>query len=137
MKAHIYPKTGTIALGFLLCLSASGLVFAQSTDPQTKPDNSKINQRDRNADEATADQQKMNPADRDLTARIRKDIMADKTLSTYAHNVKVISQDGMVTLKGPVRSDEEMRTILAKAAEAAGGKEKVNNEMSVKPGSKP
>jgi hyperosmotically inducible periplasmic protein len=137
MKAHIYPKTGTIALGFLLCLSASGPVFAQSTDPQTKPDNSKINQRDRNADEATADQQKMNPADRDLTARIRKDIMADKTLSTYAHNVKVISQDGMVTLKGPVRSDEEMRTILAKAAEAAGGKEKVNNEMSVKPGSKP
>jgi osmotically-inducible protein OsmY len=131
MKVHFNAKTGTIALGALLCLSAPA--FAQSADPQTNPDNSKINQRDRNAAEPTADQQKMNPADRDLTARIRKQIMADKTLSTYAHNVKVISQDGMVTLKGPVRSDEEMRLVLAKAAGAAGGNEKVNNQMSVMP----
>jgi len=78
----------------------------------------------------------MNPADRDLTARIRKSIMADKTLSTYAHNVKIISQDGVVTLKGPVRSGEEMKTIVAKAADAAGGTDKVTNEMSVKPPSK-
>jgi len=118
----------------LLCLAGSAPIYAQSTP--TKPDNTAINQRDRSPGEATADQQKMNPADRDLTARIRKSIMADKTLSTYAHNVKIISQDGVVTLKGPVRSGEEMKTIVAKAADAAGGADKVTNEMSVKPPSK-
>ena len=58
--------------------------------------------------------------------------MDDKSLSTYAHNVKIISQDGMVTLKGPVRSDEEKKTIEAKAAEIAGSGN-VKNQMSVAP----
>ena len=74
----------------------------------------------------------MNAADRNLTARIRKSVMADKTLSTYAHNVKIISQNGIVTLKGPVRSDDEVRSIMAKAVEVAGGSDKVVNQMSVK-----
>jgi|SRR5580698_2632181 hyperosmotically inducible protein len=132
MKVQLTPKTGAIA--FVLCLVGSAPVYPQSTP--TKPDNTAINQRDRNPGEATADQQKMNPSDRDLTAKIRKSIMADKTLSTYAHNVKIISQDGMVTLKGPVRSGEEMKTIVAKAADAAGGPDRVTNQMSVKPPSK-
>jgi len=42
----------------------------------------------------------MNPSDRDITQQIRKSIVADKSLFTYAHNVKVITQNGMVTLKG-------------------------------------
>ena len=92
-----------------------------------------MNKRDKNPEEATADQQKMNAADRNLTARIRKSVMADKTLSTYAHNVKIISQNGIVTLKGPVRSDDEVRSIMAKAVEVAGGSGKVVNQMSVKP----
>jgi osmotically-inducible protein OsmY len=92
-----------------------------------------VNKRDKNPEEATADQQKMNAADRNLTARIRKSVMADKTLSTYAHNVKIISQNGIVTLKGPVRSDDEVRSIMAKAVEVAGGSDKVVNQMSVKP----
>jgi hyperosmotically inducible periplasmic protein len=131
MKVHITFTTGAIAL--LLCLSGAAPGFAQTP---AKPDNTAVNQRDRDPNQLTADQQKMNPADRDLTAKIRKSIMADKTLSTYAHNVKVISQDGMVTVKGPVRSEDEARTILAKAAEVAGGADKVNNQMSVKPVSK-
>jgi osmotically-inducible protein OsmY len=56
--------------------------------------------------------------------------MKDKALSTYAHNVKVVAQDGQVTLKGPVRSDSERRTIEAKAVEVAGAGH-VTNEMSV------
>jgi len=68
-----------------------------------------------------------------LTARIRKSVMADKRLSTYAHNIKIISQNGIVTLKGPVRSDDEVRSIMAKAVEVAGGSDKVVNQMSVKP----
>jgi hyperosmotically inducible protein len=59
--------------------------------------------------------------------------MADKALSAYAHNVKIISQDGIVTLKGPVRSDDEVKSIVAKAVEVAGSPDKVVNQMSVKP----
>ena len=75
----------------------------------------------------------MNAADRELTAKIRKSAMADKSLSTYAHNVKIISQDGMVTLKGPVRSDEEVKSIVAKAVKITGAANKVANEMAVQP----
>ena len=103
---------------------------APSNAPQA--DNTKVNQRDRNANEPTADQQQSNRSDQDTTQQIRKAIMEDKSLSTYAHNVKVITQNGMVTLKGPVRSDEEKRAIEAKAADVAGG-DKVTNEMDVKP----
>ena len=53
----------------------------------------------------TADQQKENAADRDLTKKIRQAVVGDKSLSTYAHNVKIVAQNGQVTLKGPVRSD--------------------------------
>ena len=58
--------------------------------------------------------------------------MKDKSLSTYAHNVKIITQNGMVTLKGPVRSDEEQRVIEAKAREIA-GENNVISELDVKP----
>lgn len=107
----------------------AGAQDAQSNSPQ--PDNTKINQRDRNSNEATADQQKMNPSDRDITKQIRQSIEKDKSISTYGHNVKVITQNGMVTLKGPVRSEEEKKAIEAKATEVAGG-DKVTDEMEVK-----
>ena len=58
--------------------------------------------------------------------------MKDKSLSTYAHNVKIISQNGMVTLKGPVRSEEEKKSIEAKANQVA-GEGKVTSELDVKP----
>jgi hyperosmotically inducible protein len=114
-----------------LCLFAAGGALAtaqqtpdQSTAPQT--DNTKMNQRDRNATEATADQQKMNRSDRDITQQIRKSIASDKSLSTYGHNVKVI------TLKGPVRSEEEKKAVEDKAAEVAGA-DKITNEIDVQP----
>ena len=90
-----------------------------------------MNQRDRNANEPTADQQKSNQSDLDLTKQIRQAIVNDKSISTYGHNVKVITQNGMVTLKGPVRSEEEKKAIAAKAAEVAGA-DKVTDEMDVK-----
>jgi osmotically-inducible protein OsmY len=109
---------------------------AQSSDAQTKPDNSAVNKRDKAPGAVTADQQKMNAADRELTAKIRKAVIADKSLSTYAHNVKIVSQDGTVTLKGPVRSDEEMKSLLAKATDITGSADKVINQLSVQPASK-
>jgi osmotically-inducible protein OsmY len=114
------PKT----LAFALLLGTSIV----SVGAQTKPDNTAMNK----GDQVTADSQKMNKADRDLTAQIRKSIIADKSLSMYAHNVKIISQNGMVTLKGPVRSDDEVKSIVAKATDAAGGSDKVVNQMEVK-----
>jgi hyperosmotically inducible protein len=97
----------------------------------TPADNTKLNERDRNANEPTADRQKDNRSDREITQQVRKAIVKDKSLSTYAHNVKVITQNGMVTLKGPVRSEEEKRAIEAKAAEVA-GQDKVTNQLDVK-----
>jgi hyperosmotically inducible periplasmic protein len=108
------------------------LVHGQSADTPTKPDNTKINQRDKDPNAPTADNQKMNAADQALTAKIRRAVIADKTLSTYAHNVKIISQDGVVTLKGPVRSDSEVSNLMSKATDAAGGADKVVNQLSVK-----
>jgi osmotically-inducible protein OsmY len=58
--------------------------------------------------------------------------MKDKSLSTYAHNVKIITQNGRVTLKGPVRSEDEKKTVEAKATEVA-GENKVTSELDIKP----
>jgi hyperosmotically inducible protein len=80
--------------------------------------------------EVTADQQKENRSDRELTRDIRRAIVKDKSLSTDAHNVKVVAAKGMVTLKGPVRSDDEKQAIEAKAAEVA-GQDKVKSELHV------
>jgi osmotically-inducible protein OsmY len=98
----------------------------------TQPDNTKVNKRDRKPGAVTADQQKTNTSNRDLSKKIRQAVIADKSLSTYAHNVKIVSQDGIVTLKGPVHSDAEKSTIEAKAAAIAGGADKVKSEISVK-----
>jgi osmotically-inducible protein OsmY len=120
--------TGLVACG----LAFIGPALAQDTGA-TQPDNTKVNQRDRGQAATTADQQKNSLSDRQLTQQIRKALVADKSLSTYAHNVKIISQNGTVTLKGPVRSEDEKKTIVAKAAEIAGGTDKVTDDLSVKP----
>jgi osmotically-inducible protein OsmY len=124
-------RVKTLFLTILLS-AALGSAQAQPPEPGTKSDNTKVNKRDRNAGEATADQQKMNSSDRELTRKIRRSIMDDKSLSTYAHNVKVISQNGSVTLKGPVRSEEEKSALEAKAV-AIAGSGKIINELSVAP----
>ncbi|MEO8662301.1 MAG: BON domain-containing protein [Bryobacteraceae bacterium] len=130
MTKHEAP---TILLIALSLVAAAAPARSQSADDPVKADNTKVNKRDRASGEATADQQKMNATDRALTTKIRRSIMADKSLSMYAHNVKIISQDGTVTLKGPVQSDGEVKTILAKATTVTGDAAKVINEMSVKP----
>lgn len=122
----------SLCTGLLLGSMAAG--HAQDTTSQQAPaaDNSKMNQRDQNQNEPTADQQKENRSDRDITQQIRQSIVKDKSLSTYAHNVKIITQNGQVTLKGPVRSEEEKQSIGAKATEVAGA-DKVTNDLDVKP----
>jgi hyperosmotically inducible protein len=99
---------------------------------QTAPDNTKNNKGDAQTGAVTADQQKQNPADRMLTKKIRASIVDDKTLSTYAHNIKIISQDGKVTLKGPVRTAKEKADVEGKAA-AIAGDTNVVSEIEVAP----
>jgi hyperosmotically inducible protein len=115
-------------------LSSLGLVWGQqgSKPSQSPADNTKVNERDRNQAEPTADQQKENSSDRQLTQKIRRAVVEDKSLSTTAHNVKIISQNGSVTLKGPVKSEEEKQTIETKATQIA-GQGNVKNEIEVAP----
>jgi hyperosmotically inducible protein len=131
MKNVVKVTITVVALAFMLVL-ASALTSAQDPSAAPAPDNSKVNERDRNKSEPTADQQKENRSDQDITQQIRQAIIKDESLSTYAHNVKIISQDGMVTLKGPVRSEDEKSAILAKAVEVV-GQDKVTNQLEVKP----
>ena len=123
-------KKDTILAVASLVLSGSVVLavpgFAQ--DQTTQPDNSAQNKQH----QVTADQQPSSPSDRHLTAQIRKSLMADKSLSTYAHNIKIITINGSVTLKGPVKSDEEKQEIASKAAEIAGGQDKIDNQLTIK-----
>ena len=112
-----------------LLFGAGQLVAAQ--DPPPAPDNTKVNKRDRAPSQPTADQAKETSSDRNTMQQIRKAIMADKSLSTYGHNVKVISDHGKVTLKGPVHTEEERGNIEAKAIAVAGAGN-VTNQLTVK-----
>ena len=131
MKQSVKTASNLLTVALLLCL-APMLARAQDSSPNPAPDNTKVNDRDRNQEEPTADQQKENRPDRDIARDIRRSIMQDKSLSTYAHNVKIVSQNGIVTLKGPVRSEDEKNTIEAKAAEIV-GKDKVTSQLEIKP----
>jgi len=124
-------RTGVIR-PLLLAVACSLVVLPALA--QTAPDNTNVNTRDRAKGAVTADQQKDNSADLDAAKRIRQSVVKDKSLSTYAHNVKIVVQGGHVTLKGPVRSEEEKRSIEAKAIAVAGAG-KVTNEIDVTPAS--
>jgi hyperosmotically inducible periplasmic protein len=131
------PHTSKISkclslLSASLLLGACLTAGAAQQEQQPAPDNSKTNQGDNNKGAVTADQQKMDPADRNITKQIRSAIYKDKSLSTYAHNIKIISQDGKVTLKGPVRTADEKDSIAAKAASVVGA-ENVTNQLDVTP----
>jgi osmotically-inducible protein OsmY len=97
-------------------------------DSAAAPDNTKVN-KDRGM---TADQQKENKSDREITRQIRKALVADKSLSSYAHNVKIITTNGTVTLRGPVRTEDEKSSIESKAKAVAGVSD-VKNELTVAP----
>jgi hyperosmotically inducible protein len=125
---HILKVTFQVLL-FAVALT---IVSAAARAQDSAADNTKVNQRDKNKAEPTADQQKENQPDRELARQIRRSIVQDKSLSSYAHNVKIIAQNGVVTLKGPVRSDEEKTAVEAKASEIAGA-DKVTSQLEVKP----
>lgn len=113
-------KTGGAAM-----LLALGILTAQ------EPDNTKRNERDRKTGAVTADQQKENPADRELTQKIRKAVMDADGMSTYAKNVKIVTRDGKVTLRGPVNNETE-KSKIQEFARTIAGANNVVNELEVK-----
>jgi hyperosmotically inducible periplasmic protein len=138
MKARLGIKTvmfgaGIAALGLCPAFANSRNIGATNGSPATfqEPDNTSNNKQQSQPGSATADKQKETPEDRDLAQKIRKSIIDDNSLSTYAHNVKVIVRDGNVVLKGPVQTEDEKNSIGAKAAEIAGAG-KVKNLLTVK-----
>ena len=112
------------ALALLVLGGSTGTVGAAdtttATPSQTVPDNTGRNVRDRDGDTVTPGDQSNKKADLTLTQQIRKALMADKSLSTNAKNVKVITANGIVTLRGPVNTPQEKATIEAKAQNIAG-----------------
>ena len=122
------PLSAWLAFACVTALPAAAISQDQSNAPATSPDNSAKNK----AHSHTADQQSEATSDRMLTKKIRQSLIADKSLSTYGHNVKIITKDGMVTLKGPVQSEDEKSAIAAKAAEVVGSPDKITNQITVK-----
>ena len=127
---HVRVLVAAAAVAGLLAVASPAVVA------QAPADNTKVNTRDRAAGAVTADQQKDNATDLDVTKRIRQSLIADKGLSSYAHNVKVVTQGGQVTLKGPVRSEQEKSSVEAKAVEVAGAGH-VMNQLSIAPAKPP
>lgn len=126
MKKYVWILAATVLF------AVSVLAGPVQQDQQPAADNTKTNQGDANKGATTADQQKMNPADRETTKQIRSAIMDDKSLSTYAHNIKIITRDGKVTLKGPVRSADEKTAVGEKATQVAGAGN-VTNHLTIVP----
>ncbi|HKN22328.1 MAG TPA: BON domain-containing protein [Terracidiphilus sp.] len=112
---------GIPILGALFLLTGVLALSAQA------PDNTANNKQPGIA----ADQQSNTASDRMITQNIRKALMADKSLSTYAHNVKIITRDGMVTLKGPVKSEDEKQKVIAAATRVVHAKQ-IDDELTVK-----
>ena len=130
---------------FLLPLYASFLLVYASQGQQATPtpadrvtssdttgaDNTKRNSSEENKNTENAEKQSNSKDDLALTQKIRQAVMKDGSLSMNAKNAKIIAQDGKITLKGPVNTQQEKDTIGAEAGEIA-GKDKVNNQLEVK-----
>ena len=118
---------------FALVSSASAEYRQDAQEPSAQPnaDNTKKNLPTNHQDANRADQQSDAARDRELTRKIRQALVQDKSLSVYAHNIKIITRGGVVYLKGPVRSQTEKDSIDARATEIAGASN-VKNELTVK-----
>ena len=112
----------------LFCLSLFTL-SALAQDPAA--DNTRKNERDRSGETATSGDQSNSPEDVKITAAIRRSVVGDKSLSMTAKNVKIITANGTVTLRGPVNNDAE-KTKIAELAQSAAGNAKIDNQLEVK-----
>ncbi|HKX12792.1 MAG TPA: BON domain-containing protein [bacterium] len=122
----------TLLLALLATLAGSTAWAAGSTtEAVPAPDNSAINARDTKGGPLTPENQSEKPEDRELTRKIRQAVMGEKDLSMTAKNIKIITVDGVVTLRGPVNTVQEREQIVSRAL-ALAGNGNVNNLLEVK-----
>jgi osmotically-inducible protein OsmY len=115
----------------LACLSAVSLAALAADDKKSKPDNTATNERDRSGETKTSGDQSNSSADLKITQAIRQALMKDSELSTTAKNIKIITDNGQVTLRGPVKNAQEKAKIGQLARSAAGGA-KIEDQLDVK-----
>lgn len=131
MSLRVWASKASLTLAGVTMLFAGTSNLAEAAgrqDSAAAADNTKANK----DGGMTADQQKENKNDREITRQIRKALVADKSLSSYAHNVKIITTNGTVTLRGPVRTEDEKSSIESKAKAIAGVSD-VKNELTIAP----
>ena len=119
----------TLVLSSVL-LGLGTVTMAQESAP-VAPDNSAVNVRDRDPGAMKAGEQSNAKSDVELTRQIRRAVVKDQSLSMLAHNVKIVTANGSVTLRGPVKTEEEKTAIASKAQQIAGA-DKVDNQLEVK-----
>jgi hyperosmotically inducible protein len=123
--------TMAVALAWSATVATAADPATTGEAKESAPDNTGRNVRDR-GDTVTSGDQSESKADLATTQKIRQAVVADDSLSTTAHNVKIITADGAVTLRGPVKSDEERKKIGAMAEQVAGAG-RVQNHLEVAP----
>jgi hyperosmotically inducible periplasmic protein len=115
----------------LTCLSAFSLAALAADNKKAEPDNTATNERDRSGETKTSGDQSNSSADLKITQDIRQALMKDSELSTTAKNIKIITDNGQVTLRGPVKNAQEKAKIDQLARSAAGGA-KIDDQLDVK-----
>ena len=115
----------------LTCLSAFSLAALAADNKKAEPDNTATNERDRSGETKTSGDQSNSSADLKITQDIRRALMKDSELSTTAKNIKIITDNGQVTLRGPVKNAQEKAKIDQLARSAAGGA-KIDDQLDVK-----
>jgi len=115
----------------LTCLSAFSLAALAADDEKAKPDNTATNERDRSGETKTSGDQSNSSADLKVTQAIRRALMKDRELSTMAKNIKVVTANGQVTLRGPVKTVQEKTKVDQIARSAAGGA-RIDDQLEVK-----
>ena len=121
--------TGTFAAD--QASTAKGDQSAMHGQMSPNADNSSMNVRDKSGATQTPQKQPNAGEDRKLLAAVRRTVVKDKTLSKTAHNVKIVVENGVVTLRGPVKSDGEKSEIESLAKQVQ-GISSVNNQLDVK-----
>lgn len=125
-------------LGLCAAVLAAGALTATAAehktdtgvDQRTDANDTGRNVRDRDSRTLTPMDQGTTEGDRSITQRIRQDLTSRDELSTDAKNVKIITVDGVVTLRGPVKNDGEKTTIAGIARKAPGVK-RVDDQLEV------
>ena len=115
----------------LACLSALSLAAFAADNEKAKPDNTETNERDRSGETKTSGDQSNSSADLKITQAIRRALMKDRELSTTAKNIKVITANGQVTLRGPVKTAQEKARVDQIAKSASGGAQ-IDDQLDVK-----